>query len=92
MLSALVRHNYPQLSALLAARARGGTRSRLTLIEKMLQEILMIEVRRILAGYPFTIGIVLAYFVLKGNEIRRIVTVLNAKSYGLGDERIADVA
>jgi vacuolar-type H+-ATPase subunit C/Vma6 len=45
-------------------------------------------VRHLLAGYPFTIGILLAYFVLKSAEIRRIQTVLNAKFYNWPEERI----
>jgi len=45
-------------------------------------------VRRILGGYPFTVGVIMAYFILKGEEIRRIVTLLNAKSYGWPEDRI----
>lgn len=62
--------------------------SRFALLERVLREILLIEVRRILGGYPFTIGIILAYFILKGEEIRRIMTVLNAKSYDWPQDRI----
>jgi V/A-type H+-transporting ATPase subunit C len=47
-----------------------------------------IEVRKILTGYPFTIGIILAYFILKSDEIRKIMTVLNAKFYEWPEERI----
>ena len=46
------------------------------------------RVHRILAGYPFTIGITLSYFVLKRNELKKIRTVLNAKYYGIEQERI----
>lgn len=60
----------------------------LTLIEKVLGEYLMKQVRQILAGYPFTIGIVMAYFILKRNEIQTLITILNAKYYGLSEERI----
>jgi len=52
---------------------------------------LALEVKKMLAGYPFTIGIILAYFILKANEIRKIMTVLNAKFYNWPEERILAV-
>ena len=69
-------------------RPRLAVPSRFDLLERVLREILLIEVRRVLGGYPFTIGIVLAYFILKGEEIRRIMTVLNAKAYDWPQDRI----
>ena len=54
----------------------------------MMEEIMKHEVKRILSGYPFTIGIILAYFMLKGDELRKVRTILNAKLYGLQQERI----
>jgi V/A-type H+-transporting ATPase subunit C len=56
---------------------------RLTFLSSMLQEVLLHEVSRVLGGYPFSIGIVLAYLFLKQNETRMIVTVLNARFYAL---------
>ena len=56
-----------------------------------LQQIMRHEVGRLLSGYPFTIGTVLAYVVLKRNEIRTLMTILNAKLYGLSQERIRGV-
>ena len=54
----------------------------------ILEEIMKHEVHRILAGYPFTIGIILSYFILKRNELKKIRTILNAKHYGIEQERI----
>ena len=68
-------------------RRRLGSVSRFVLIERVLREILLIEVRRILGGYPFTVGVIMAYFILKGEEIRRIMTLLNAKLYGWPEDR-----
>ena len=56
---------------------------RLTLLSFMLQEVLLQEIHRVLGGYPFTIGIVLAYVFLRQNEARMISTVINARAYGL---------
>jgi vacuolar-type H+-ATPase subunit C/Vma6 len=39
-------------------------------------------------GNPFSIGIILAYFILKKNELRKIMTILNAKVYMLQPEEI----
>ncbi|HEX40630.1 MAG TPA: hypothetical protein ENN81_01035 [Phycisphaerales bacterium] len=83
----VVTTQYPGLSAMLSARA-SDLASRLLLIRRILDEILKQEIRRILSGYPFTIGTVLAYFALKRNELKRIRTILNAKQYGIEPERI----
>jgi len=48
----------------------------------------MAEADRSLAGYPFSIGIVLAYFTRQREELRTIMTILNAKNYSLPEERI----
>jgi len=65
--------------------------SNLILLEAVLNEVLTVEVRRALLGYPFTIGIILAYLFLKRREVRRIVRILNAKAYGLDEERLRDL-
>ena len=88
VLGELVRRRYPALASLLTPREATESYARLVLIERILAEILMLEVRHLMAGYPFTIGILLAYFVLKSAEIRRIKTVLNAKFYNWPEERI----
>lgn len=84
----LVKGKYPGMTALLSSQA-GDSQSRLLLIDRILEEIMKQEVQRILAGYPFTIGIILAYFILKKNELKKIRTILNAKKYNLKTERIA---
>jgi V/A-type H+-transporting ATPase subunit C len=64
---------------------------RLALLEELLRSILFHEIRRTLGGYPFTIGTVLAYFLLAQNEVRLLVSVLNAKYYELPPERIEEL-
>ncbi|MBN2136402.1 MAG: V-type ATPase subunit [Sedimentisphaerales bacterium] len=87
VLGGFVRSKYPGLSALLASQASDST-SRLLLIRRMLQEIIKYEVERILSGYPFTVGIILSYFILKREELKKIRMILNAKQYGIQQERI----
>ena len=87
VLHGFVKRKYPGLSALLSAQTSDST-SRLLLIRRILEEIMKQEVQRILAGYPFTIGIILSYFILKRNELKKVRTILNAKYYGIGQERI----
>jgi V/A-type H+-transporting ATPase subunit C len=86
----IIAKRYPDLGSLLSARP-ADTHSRLLLIEEILRHILMHEVRRILSGYPFTIGIILAYFILKRDEIRRVRSLLIAKQYGLPREQIRNL-
>ena len=87
VLQGFVKRKYPGLSTLLSSETPDST-SRLLLIRRILEEIMKHEVQRILTGYPFTVGIILAYFVLKGNELKKIRTILNAKYYGVEQERI----
>ncbi len=87
VLQGFVKSKYPGLSALLSSQTTDST-SRLLLIRRILEEIMKHEVQRILAGYPFTIGIILSYFVLKRNELKKIRTILNAKYYRIEQERI----
>jgi vacuolar-type H+-ATPase subunit C/Vma6 len=82
ILQDFVRKKYPGLATLLSSQATDAY-SRLLLIDRILEQILMHEVGRMLSGYPFTIGIVLSYFILKRNEMRRIAAILNAKQYKL---------
>ncbi len=90
LVSGLVSRRYPSLQVMLTAPAADEL-ARLVLIERILQQIMLHEVGRLLSGYPFTIGTVLAYVTLKRNEIRTLMTILNAKLYGLSQERIRGV-
>ena len=87
VLQGFVKSKYPGLSALLSSHTSDST-SRLLLIRRILEEIMKHEVQRILTGYPFTIGIILSYFVLKRNELKKIRIILNAKHYCIEEERI----
>ncbi len=87
-LEAIISKNYPGM-AMLAASSKPDQSSRVTMIEHILEQITLEEVHRIMLGHPFTIGIVLAYFILKRLEIRRIRTVLNAGFFNISRERTA---
>jgi len=87
VLQGFVKTKYPALSTLLTAQTSDST-SRLLLIRRMLQEIIRHEIQHILVGYPFTVGIILSYFILKQDELRKIRMILNAKQYGIPQERI----
>ena len=53
------------------------------LIEQFLHELMLREVRRALAGFPFTIGTVLGYLVLKRRETKNLISLCYAKYFGL---------
>ena len=90
VLQGFVKSKYPGLSALLSSHTSDST-SRLLLIRRILEEIMKHEVQRILTGYPFTIGIILSYFVLKRNELKKIRIILNAKQLRIQQERIENM-
>jgi V/A-type H+-transporting ATPase subunit C len=87
VLQTFLTGRYPGLSALLSSPS-GDSSVRLQLIGRILEEIKQQEVRRIMSGYPFTVGIILAYFVLKRDELKRLRTLINAKYYGKPQEQI----
>lgn len=67
---------------------RGIDRSQLHLMEGVLTQVLLQEARRVLAGFPFTIGTVLGYLILKRMETRDIISILYSKSYGMKPDQI----
>ncbi len=56
-------------------------RNKMLLIEDMLQQVILTEARNRLSGFPFTIGIVIAFLLLKRMEVNRIQSLLNLKYY-----------
>jgi V/A-type H+-transporting ATPase subunit C len=90
VLQDVIKSDYPGLSALLSSQPTDSV-SRLLLVERVLERILMYETGRILMGYPFTIGVILAYFIFKKSEIKKVRAVLNAKLYKIPEDRIEDV-
>lgn len=61
------------------------------LIDNFLYEVLLHEVKRSLAGFPFTIGTVLGYLILKHRETKNIISLFYAKSYGLKKDEAAQL-
>ena len=88
ILSVLMQKSDASLKVLFDQEQRDRS-SKLVLIEKITEQILLYEARKILFGPPFTIGIILTYFILKQNEMKKIVTILNAKNYNYQPERIS---
>lgn len=91
ILGDMVKRGYPGLSTLVASAKGSDSTSKLLLVERVLSQIMQHEVQKILAGYPFTIGILLSYFILKRNEIKKVITILNAKMYNLDEESIEGI-
>ncbi len=61
------------------------------LVENFLYEILLGQVRSALSGFPFTIGTVMGYLILKRQETKNIISLLNAKQYGWRKEEITSL-
>jgi vacuolar-type H+-ATPase subunit C/Vma6 len=73
------------------AEIKGMVESNVVFIENFLYDILLREVRKALSGFPFTIGTILGYLILKHRETRNIISLLNAKAYGWNKQEIAGV-
>ncbi|MCK9614400.1 MAG: V-type ATPase subunit [Candidatus Omnitrophica bacterium] len=58
-------------------------------IENFLYEILLREIRRVLAGFPFTIGTIIGYLILKRRETKNLISLIYAKSLGEKNEDIS---
>lgn len=68
------------------------TLEQLRLLQAILEEVVRAEARHALAGYPFTIGTVIAYFILGRSEARQIRRIIVGKYLGLSPDRIARAA
>ncbi|HAP43520.1 MAG: hypothetical protein A2087_10005 [Spirochaetes bacterium GWD1_61_31] len=77
-----------RLSSFIAAAGDG--KASLGLLVKALRQLALDEAWRLLGGYPFSIAIPLAYASLRHEDIRVALAILNAKYYGLAEERIRD--
>lgn len=72
------------------AQGFGGAdvRARLASLERLLRGLRIAEARKRLAGNPFSIGIPLAYLALLSEQLRDVRTILNAKYFGISEERL----
>jgi len=71
------------------AKIKDLAQDNVALIENFLYEVLLREVKLALSGFPFTIGTIMGYLVLKQKESRNILSLLHAKKYGWQKEEIA---
>jgi V/A-type H+-transporting ATPase subunit C len=67
------------------------TEENIYLMQGFLYEVLQREIKKVLGGFPFTIGVVLGYLVLKHRETKNIVSLCYAKSFGLRKEEITSL-
>ena len=81
---ALVRERFPKLAKELAEQPKSAnsTLEQTLRVERYLTETRKKEFMSMLSGYPFTIGIVLAYFFLNERQNRLIRSLINGKYYG----------
>jgi len=62
--------------------------STLELLEVTLKKIFIREARKPLSGYPFTIGVILAFIFLKIDEIENLMAVTYAKAYSMDEVKV----
>ncbi|MDD5067398.1 MAG: V-type ATPase subunit [bacterium] len=58
-------------------------KDKMMLITDLLNQVISIQMTNTLGHYPFTIGIIIVYFLMKEIEIRNLVSILNLKYYNL---------
>lgn len=63
-------------------------KSKMFLMEAILWNVLVSQAKTALAGFPFTIGTITAYLVLKRAETNNIISVLYSKLYDLPPDRV----
>ncbi len=64
--------------------------SNLRMLESILWQFLINEIKRALQGFPFTIGTIIAYLKMRKIEFSNIVSILNGKKYNLSAEKIEE--
>ncbi|PKL11255.1 MAG: ATPase [Spirochaetae bacterium HGW-Spirochaetae-8] len=92
----LVRRRFPKLAKELSEQPKTGGSSSVAeqtvRIERFLFELRKKEFIAMLGGYPFTIGIVLAYFFLSERQDKMIRALVNGKYYGWDAQTIRGFA
>ncbi|MEI8011565.1 MAG: V-type ATPase subunit [Candidatus Omnitrophota bacterium] len=76
---------YQDLGALFA---KAMDHAGLSLLEGVLFQTLFSEARRVMRGFPFTIGTILAYLILKRAETRKLMSIFYGKNHGFSSDRI----
>jgi V/A-type H+-transporting ATPase subunit C len=82
--------HYADLGALTGEGKKNDV-SQLKLIAAFLDDVLDREIKKLLVGYPFTIGIILAYVMVKQREISNLIKILNGKYYKLESGRLSTI-
>ncbi len=85
-----LKKSYPELSAL-SISDKHHFSSQAILLEQLLDEARKRRFTRMLAGYPFSIGIILVYLFMSESEFRYISSVLNGKNYKIPQSRIEEL-
>jgi len=75
-------------SGFFSGSVQGG--GKLFILEIILWNYLVSEARKTLGGFPFTIGTILAYLILKRAEVRNLITILNGKVLGMDRDAIEE--
>lgn len=88
MVRGLAVSPYQDLATLFS---REMDRSSLSIMEDALYQSLLREALRAMSGFPFTIGTIMAYLILKRAETRKLTCLLYGKSYGLKPDAIKGV-
>lgn len=76
---------YQDINTLLSS---GYDKSKMFMLEVVLWEVLLKQSRLSLAGFPFTIGTVIAYLILYRAQAKNIVSMLYSKVYEWDSEKI----
>ncbi len=86
----LLKKDYPELSTINISDKHNFS-GQAVMFEQLLDETQKRKFTSILAGYPFTIGIILVYFFMSGRELNFIASVLNGKNYRFSSQRIEEL-
>ncbi len=86
-LMGVLKKHYSDLGSL-TGEVRKNDVSQLKLITAFLDDVVDREIEKLLVGTPFTIGIILAYVMIKQREISSLVQILNGKHYKLESGRL----
>lgn len=83
----LLKKKFPEYAALISSE-NSSSRDSLSFMETAYETVMDGESRKALRGYPFSIGVILAYMHFGKKEINRLMLILNAKYYRLSPERV----
>ena len=89
-IESLVERHFPDLAKIVTTEPKGSPEAQTLKVEHYLFKVRRNSYSKMLRGYPFSFGTILAYFFLEERQNNLIRTVINGINYQLNEKQIRE--